>query len=129
MDSFGLGSVLKILGDFGTVGLVIFLWWSDNKRIMAVVDQHKTEMGVVLAAYQKDMMEQREMYKSNVSLCKAFSSIAADLRDIVTLNIQAMTEVKEGINQNQFCPLVRLDQKKFSRLVDQVRKVNSQEDQ
>jgi hypothetical protein len=54
LDQLGVSSILKILGDFGTVGLVIFLWWTDNKRIWAVLDQ-----------YKQDMAEHREMYKSN----------------------------------------------------------------
>lgn len=116
METINFGSVLKLVGDFGMVGLVIFLWWSDNKRIWAV-----------LAQYKQDMMEQREMYKSNVSLCRDFSSIASDLRSLVVLNIQKMTAMEAAINQNQFCPLVRLDQKKFSRMVDQIKKENSQE--
>lgn len=108
MDQLGIMSVLKILGDFGTVGLVIFLWWSDNKRMWAVLDQ-----------YKKDMNEQREMYKSNVSLCKDFATVTNDLRDIVTLNIQTMTECKDSINQNQFCPVIRISKKKAMRLVDE----------
>ena len=72
--------------------------------------------------YKKDMLEQRKMYESNVSLCRDFASIATDLRDIVTLNIQTMTEVKDGINQNQFCPLVRVDSQKVVRLVKKLQK-------
>lgn len=106
MDQLGVLSVLKILGDFGTVGLVIFLWWSDNKRMWAVLDQ-----------YKKDMNEQREMYKNNVSLCKDFANVTNDLRDIVTLNIQTMTECRDAINQNQFCPIIRVSKKKAMRLM------------
>jgi hypothetical protein len=101
MDSFSLTAVLKILSDFGMVGLVIFMWWSDNKRMWAT-----------LARYEKDMQEQREMYKSNVSLCRDFAGIATDLRDIVSLNIQTMTRVDDGIRQNQYCPMVRIDRVK-----------------
>lgn len=115
MDPVSFTTLLKIFGDFGLIGLVILLWWMDNRRIMNILE-----------LYKKDMNEQRKMYDANVSLCKDFASIANDLRDIVTMNIQAMTEVKDAVNQNQFCPLVRLDQKKFSRLVDRVRKENSQ---
>jgi ribosome-associated protein YbcJ (S4-like RNA binding protein) len=111
MESITLGTVLKILGDFGTIGLVIFLWWSDNRRIMTVLNQYKIDMG-----------EQRKMYEANVSLCRDFASIANDLRDIVTLNIQTMTEVKDAVNQNQFCPLVRVDQQKISRLTKKLYK-------
>ena len=101
MDSITLGGVLKVLADFGTVGLIIYLWWSDNRRIWAIMDQYKQDMG-----------EQRKMYESNASLCRDFASITRDLRDIVTLNIQAMTEVKDAVNQNQFCPMVRVDRTK-----------------
>jgi len=122
MDSFSLGAVLKIMGDFGIVGLVIFLWWSDNKRIWAVIDEHKKDMADVLDRYQHDMAEQREMYKNNASLCRDFSEITKDLRDIVTLNIQKMTEVQDAVKQNQFCPLVRVDKQKVMHLVQQFRK-------
>jgi len=99
-------SVLKILSDFGVLGLVIFLWWSDNKRVWAVLNQYKS-----------DMIEQREMYRANVSLAKDFSSIAHDLRDIVTLNIQSMTQVNDAVRENQFCPMVRIDRvKKFTTI-------------
>ncbi|MGD0020815.1 MAG: hypothetical protein ABSC54_00785 [Smithellaceae bacterium] len=111
MDTFTLPNILKILGDFGALGLVIFLWWKDNRTIMNILEQ-----------YKKDMTEQRKMYETNVSLCKDFASIANDLRDIVTLNIQAMTEAKDAINQNQFCPLVRVDQQKVVRLAKRLQK-------
>lgn len=105
MDSIGLTTVLKILGDFGIVGLVIFLWWQDNRRTDSILNQ-----------YKNDMTEQRKMYEANVSLCKDFSSVAKDLRDIVTLNIQKMTEVDDAVRQNQFCPLVRVDERKVKQI-------------
>jgi hypothetical protein len=111
MDSFSITSLLKIFGDFGLIGLVIFLWWFDNRRIKDVLE-----------FYRKDMEEQRKMYETNVSLCKDFSRIADSLQDIVTLNIQAMTEAKDAINQNQFCPLVRVDQQKVIRLAKKLQK-------
>ena len=122
MDSFSLGTVLKVLGDFGIVGLVIFMWWADNKRIWEAIDKHSKDMTAVLERYQRDMTEQREMYRSNASLCRDFSEIAKDLRDIVTLNIQKMTEVGDAVKQNQFCPLVRVDKQKVMHLVQQFRK-------
>lgn len=105
MDLNVLG-VLKILSDFGVLGLVIFLWWSDNKRVWAVLNQYKS-----------DMIEQREMYRANVSLCKDFSSVANDLRDIVSMNIQTMTRLDESVGQNEFCPMVRIRREKTMRLI------------
>lgn len=105
MDSFSISSILKILQDFGLVGLIIFLWWYDNRRIWAV-----------MAQYKNDMAEQRKMYETNVSLCKDFASIAKDLRDIVTLNIQKMTAVEDAVKQNQFCPMIRVTTQKTQQI-------------
>lgn len=105
-------SILKILSEFGVLGLVIFLWWSDNKRVWAVISQHKTEIAAVLERYNQDMIEQREMYRANASLCRDFSSVASDLREIVTLNIQKMTQVDDAVRGNQFCPVMRIRNKK-----------------
>jgi hypothetical protein len=117
MDSFGISNILKIVSDFGLVGLVIFLWWSDNKRIWAVIDQHKKDMAAVMERYQRDMTEQREMYRANASLCRDFAGIAADLRDIVTLNIQTMTQLNDSVRGNQFCPMIRIHKEKTLSLV------------
>ena len=117
MTPFDFGTVLKILSDFGILGLVIFMWWSDNNRIWKVIDQHKKDIGDILERYQHDMVEQRNMYKEHDSLCREFMMVTKDLRDIVTLNIQSMTEVKTAIEQNQFCPVIRISKKKAMRLV------------
>jgi len=101
-------NVLKIAGDLGLVALVIYLWWSDKRDLSIVMEKHKAAMAAVLAEYKRDMDEQREMYRANASLCRDYASIAGDLRAIVTLNIQKMTEVCVAVQQNQFCPMVRI---------------------
>lgn len=123
MDSLSISNVLKIASDFGLVGFIIFLWWSDGKRIMLILDQGKKDLAAVmerdarnlaavLERYQHDMMEQREMYRANASLCRDFASIATDLRDIVTLNIQSMTQLNDAVRGNQFCPMIRIHEEK-----------------
>ncbi len=116
MESLNFASILKILGDFGTLGLVIFLWWQDNKRIWIVIESDRQKMKDILEQYSRDMAEQRKMYENNSSLCRDFAGIARDLRDIVTLNIQKMTEVGDAVKANQFCPLVRMDKQKVHKL-------------
>lgn len=116
MDS-SLAVMAKLVADLGLVGLVIFMWWSDNKRLVTSNEEHKKDMASVLAQYTKDMTEQREMYRANASLCKNFSSISADLRDIVSLNIQKMTQVDDAVRGNQFCPVMRIRNKKTLSLV------------
>jgi hypothetical protein len=59
-----------------------------------------------------------EFYRSNVvlvqnygALCGDIKSIACELRDIVVLNTREWSSVKECIESNQYCPLVRHDRK------------------
>lgn len=92
MDQLGILSVLKILGDFGTVGLVIFLWWSDNKRIYAILDQYKA-----------DMAEQREMYKNNTKLVAAYEKMSSEHMDMLRLNISATTELVTWLRTRTPC--------------------------
>jgi len=117
-----LTGMIEILKQIGPLGLVIFFWWYDNRRIWIVFDEHKKELDAqraqfnaaitgILKQYQQDMLEQREMYRANASLCRDFASVTQDLRSIVTLNIQKMTEVGDAVRQNQFCPQMRIDKK------------------
>jgi len=102
MADIPLSTLLKVLTDAGVIGLILFLWWYDNRRIW-----------VVLKQYQADMVEMRKMYENNVSLCKDFSSVSHDLREVVILNVQQMTTMNDAIRQNQYCPVVRIDKKQI----------------
>ncbi len=118
-----LANLIKLVSEVGPIGLVIFFWWYDNRRIWIVFDQHKKDLAaervqladrtaVILEQYRGDMNEQREMYRANASLCRDFASVTEDLRNIVTLNIQAMTRIDDAVRQNQFCPMMRIHDEK-----------------
>jgi hypothetical protein len=75
-----------------TAGPWIGLWWFTRiteKRHSAVV----------------------RMYTDNVSLVKSFDKIATSLQDVVILNTQVMQGVKESVDKNIYCPLMRKDPK------------------
>lgn len=95
MEQLGILSILKILGDFGTLGLVIFLWWSDNKRLYAILDQ-----------YKRDMNEQREMYKNNVKLATAYETLADEHVDMIRLNVAAITELTTYLKTRTPCHML-----------------------
>lgn len=104
-------SVLKLIEmisgwHFGTVVLVIIIgpWvlalvlaYAQGKRFEAVV----------------------RMYEDNVGLVKGYQSVAGDLKDVVMMNTRALTRVCDAINQNQFCPMVRLEDQKTRRVIDE----------
>ena len=100
MEALSIQGLLKFIADFGTLGVVILLWWHDSRRFAEI-----------LGVYKKDMDEQRTMYDKNVELVKDYHSIESDLSSVVIMSTQAMTRLADEIRQNQYCPLVRIDKK------------------
>ena len=107
METINLVGYFEVFKNFGLIGLIIVLWWIDQKKVYKILD-----------IYKADMAEQRRMYESNVSLVKDYHSVASDLRDVVIINTQAMTKLSEEIRQNEFCPMQRVDKKKVIKGVD-----------
>lgn len=97
METIGYFSTLKLLGNFGVLGLVIFLWWYDNRQTRKIIACHKKDLSAILDRYEADMAEMRQMYKSNVELVRDYKSIAGDLKEIVILNVREMSEMKAEI--------------------------------
>jgi len=100
MESINLAGLFEIFGSFGIVGLIVILWWFDQKKIWKVLEQYKADMG-----------EQRKMYENNVKLVQGYESLAHDLKDVVIMNTQAMTSINGSVKTNQYCPMVRLEKK------------------
>ena len=106
MESINLAALFEVFGSFGVVGLIVVLWWFDQKKIWKVLEQYKADMG-----------EQRNMYKSNVKLVESYQGLAQDLKDVVMMNTQAMTQNYSAIKTNQYCPQVRLEKKSIGEQV------------
>ena len=107
MESFSVVSVLDIASKFGTVGIIIFLWWHSDRRY-----------GEVLRRYKEDMDEQRRMYESNVSLVNDYHSIARDLSEVVIMATQTMATLTTEVRTNQYCPMVRIEKTKIVRGIE-----------
>lgn len=100
METINLAGLFEIFGSFGIVGLIVVLWWFDQKKIWRVLERYKA-----------DMQEQRNMYASNVKLVESYQGLAQDLKDVVIMNTQAMQRINDSVKTNQFCPHVRLEKK------------------
>jgi len=97
MEAFSLAVLVEILRSFGPFGILLVIWWVDAKSLRKVLD-----------CYKRDMTEMRKMYESNVSLVQKYEKVAGDLQDVVIMNTQAMTKICDDVEQNQYCPMVRL---------------------
>jgi len=113
MEPFSLATILDVIVvKIGPLGLVIYLWWNNNKRQDELIREYREDIMKILANYKEDMEEQRKMYESNVSLVKDYHSVAGDLKSVVILVTQQITTVAAEIRQNEFCPMQRVEKTK-----------------
>ena len=52
-----------------------------------------------------------KMYEANVELVNDYKGLAVDVHDVVILNTQVLQQLVSDVEKNQFCPLVRKEQR------------------
>lgn len=111
MESLSIIKLLEFGSQFGLLGLILILWWLDERSRSRMFHQNRKDIQKTLDAYQNDMRDIRRMYESNVKLVEGYEDLAQDLKDIVILNTRAMTQLSDDVRNNQYCPQVRLDKR------------------
>lgn len=81
------------------IGLALLTRYSDKQRAADVAEAARQHAEVV------------QMYKDNVELVKNYNRTSEALQDIIVLSTQTMTQVRDRVDSNLFCPLMRKDQK------------------
>jgi hypothetical protein len=98
---------------FGTILLILFVgpWvmqlvsnWQYNKRFESMVSMYKNNATLV---------------DQNEKLTKAYNEHLGEFKDIVMMNTQAYSQLTAAINQKQFCPMVRLENQKTRRGINE----------
>jgi hypothetical protein len=95
MEALGGIHVLELAGKFGMVGLILFLWWCDQRIRDQRDAAHRKDLAAILERYDQDMREVRGMYERNVSLCRDYAEISKDYKDLIILNTQAVTRLTD----------------------------------
>ena len=98
MEGLSLSVLLEIFKSFGFAGIVVVIWWIDSKNIRKILE-----------SYREDTRAAEQRYEYNVRLVKHYEDLATDLKDVVMMNTQAMTQNYQAIKTNQYCPQVRLE--------------------
>lgn len=91
-----LNNLIEIGTTWGPFGIVLVLWWFDQRRVQSI-----------LTSYKADVKKVSAFYHSNVKLVESYEKLSGDLAGIITLNTQIQTQLVEQIKTNMFCPLVR----------------------
>lgn len=111
MEELSIIALLGYSAQFGLPGLVLVLWWINDRANQKMIGTYRDDMQKALGEHGKHMEEIRRMYESNVRLVQGYESVARDLKDIVIINTQTMTTLNDNIRNNQYCPRVRLEKR------------------
>ncbi len=91
-----IASILGIVGKNGFFGLVFLATLAPELVLLVIYIINERRFSKVVS-----------MYKNNVELVKTTQDLAKALNETVAYNTQVMTEVKDAVEHNLFCPLVR----------------------
>lgn len=100
-EAQGVVSIIEILSNLGIPGALLFVWYVNDKRYQQVLSQ-----------YQQHFDELRKMYKEATKLNESYSDLARSLKDVVVLNTTVISELRDDIRTNQFCPMNRIPEEK-----------------
>jgi hypothetical protein len=101
-------TVIGMLSPFGVIAMVIYFWFSVERRRNEILHVYREDMKKILDVYGNDMMQLKNFYEKNVDLVNAWKRIAEGFQETVVLNTQYMTTLCDMVKTNQFCPLARL---------------------
>jgi hypothetical protein len=108
MAELTLKQIIDLVSSFGIPGIIIIIWYFSEKSHERTLRAYREDVQRTLTQYHEEMIEQRRMYENNVELVKNCLDVSHNLKDVIILNTQSLTSLRDDINKNQFCPMVRL---------------------
>ena len=91
--------------------IILIAWIKDSRQSDSTLKIYRSDMEMVLKSYGQHIGKLTEYYEKNVELVKSWQQIAEGFRDTVVLNTQTLTKVCDQIENNLFCPMVRIDKR------------------
>jgi len=98
-----LTAIAAIMSKVGT--------WPIGSIIAAIAFGPWIAMGLISRSMEKRHAAALRMYEENVKLVICYEKVAEGLQDIIVLSTQTMTQVKDRIDANLFCPIMRKNPK------------------
>ena len=98
-----LKDFLMALQTLGPWGVVFFLWWQGQKDRRQFEETSREEN----RRWEEWNKAAVRRYEDNVLLVKQTQSLAVSLHEIVVYNTQVMTQVKDRVDSNLFCPIMK----------------------
>lgn len=121
IEGLSISFVTMVVTVLGAPGMVILMWYVDQRRLDRMREEHareqtdllkelrddreehQKEMNKVLDAYRNDIREARRMYEDNVLLVKNYERLSADHMDTIRLNTQTQTALLTLLKERKPC--------------------------
>ncbi|WAC06593.1 MAG: hypothetical protein OS130_10040 [Thermodesulfobacteriota bacterium] len=90
-----------------------YLWMAINStRQDRQFETQKRQFEAMVTMYKNNAA----LVDKNEKLTKDYEGHLGEFKDIVMMNTQAFTQLTAAIEQNQFCPMVRIENQKIKRV-------------
>lgn len=109
MDPASIGKIWEIAANLGVPGLVLVIWYFNDRRYARLMEEAKQQTATILRQYRDDFHAVKQMYENNVELVRNYNSLADKLHNTVLFAASNMQSMEDAIKTNQFCPYVRLE--------------------
>ena len=103
----GLGAMpvgtLVVCLIFGPWIALSYITWQQRRSIDQMVKEHEKRFESVVRMYESNVRLVEDCEK----LANAFRSVIDGQQDLIIHNTRSMTEVKDAITNNLFCPMIK----------------------
>ena len=78
-------------------GLVLVLSWLYQRQIDRILRETRDRHQELLDQYQQHFESVKRMYENNAELLKRHIRLSEDMKDVLVMNTQAFTALKEAV--------------------------------
>lgn len=98
-DSSSYLDIIKMMLDLGPVGLMMVMWWFGKQQTDKMLTVYQTDTQAILKQYREDMLDHKTMYANNIEFIKRYEALASDLKEVIMLVTQNLTQLTESIKR------------------------------
>lgn len=106
-----VADILQRVGTWKTGSLIALVAFMPDIIFVLIIVFQSSRQDKTLSEMKRQHDDFAQKYENNVELVKQVTRIAEGLQDVVVLNTQTLQGVKESVDKNIYCPLMRKDPK------------------
>ncbi len=108
MDGLATDFIIKVASTFGVPGIIFVVWYFSERSRDKTMAAYREDTLRMAKTYEDGLAEVRQMYKNNVLLVEGYARLASEQKDVIIMATAEVQKLSDKVDQNQFCPMVRL---------------------